>query len=166
MMFAVIAPELARANFDLDRCSEAVRTALKQSAADLNLATELGKANGMDSHEIAVSLAAGGAEGKDIREKMDAAVQEIYLDHDSSTLPPPPPGSHPNLPPQFQATPTLPPDTDPHPPEHYVGNRGSGLPVLPPNLQTRPGPGDIHPPGYHTGGPGPYMPPQFRVRGR
>jgi len=43
-----------------------------------------------------------------------------------------------------------------------------GYPVLSPQFQTNPEPEgqEIHPPGYHTGGPGPYMPPQFRVGGR
>ena len=70
--------------------------------------------------------------------------------------------NQPNLPNSLQVEPSLSPGQDIHQPEYYHGNRGSG-PVLPPSLQTRPGPGDIHPPGYHTGGPGPYIPPQFRT---
>lgn len=70
---------------------------------------------------------------------------------------------YPILQPQFQVKSTIPPESDPHPPEHYVGDRGSNYPVLPPYLQTTPMPGDIHPPGYHMGGPGPYLPPNLRV---
>lgn len=69
---------------------------------------------------------------------------------------------HPNLPKSLQVDSSLSPGQDIYPPEYYRGNRGSG-PVLPPSLQTRPSPGDIHPPGYHTGGQGRYMPPQFRT---
>ena len=72
---------------------------------------------------------------------------------------------YPVLPPMLQVHPSIPEGLDPHPREYYTGDQGSNYPVLPPMLQTRPEPGsiEIHPPGYHTGGPGPQMPAHLRV---